>query len=253
MPELTTVQSQFDRFELVSRVGAREDRELCVMSFVALLAGERHTDRPATACPVIASYVIKINDAIDCDTRQALKPLAVRIMGTNDGRQRERAWVLARECVNDVFARLMEDAGASGEVVSTLPRLPLRYDSFFKYKGLIEKFQTLGREHHVPRNCLYDLRYLLRAMEKRSDELVASAAAVMLVDCARLHPSPVAENPYWNKAIDLFSRLCDVGDGERAPVPVIEERLMAEANRDRITKTYGPMLLWLLPKLKKSV
>ncbi len=73
MPELATVQSQFDRFDLVSRIGAREDRELCVMSFVAMLAGERHTDRPATACPVIAAYVIKINDAIDCDTRQELK------------------------------------------------------------------------------------------------------------------------------------------------------------------------------------
>ena len=253
MPELATVQSQFDRFDLVSRIGAREDRELCVMSFVALLAGERHTDRPATACPVIASYVIKINDAIDCDTRQELKPLAVRIMGTNDGRQRERAWVLARECVNDVFARQMEDGGASGDIVSRLPRLPMRIDNSFEYKELSRTLQDIGRKYHVPRNCLYDLRYLLRALENRRDELVASAAAVMMIDCARLKHSPVAENPYWTKAIDMFSRLCDVGDGERAPVPVIEERLMAEANRDRMAVTYAPVLLWLLPKLKKSV
>lgn len=252
MPEPAAVQSQIDRFDLVSRMGVREDRELCVMSLVALLAGERHTDRPKTACPVIASYVIKINDAVDCDTRQDLKPLAVRIMGTNDGRRRERAWVLARECVNDVFARLMEDAGATGEVVGALPRLPLRYDSTFEFKGLSKQLRAIGRAYHVPRNCLFDLRYLLRAMEHRSDELVASAAAVMMVDCARTIDGPVDENPYWNKAIEMFARLCDVGDGERATVPVIEERLMAEANRDRMAQTYTPILLWLLPKLKKT-
>jgi hypothetical protein len=252
MTDLTASQSQFDRFELVTGAGEREKRELCVMSFVALLAGERHTDRPATACPVIASYVIKINDAIDCDTRQDLKPLAARIMGTNDGRQRERSWLLARECVNDVFARLLEDAGAPGEVVSNLPRMPLRPDSSIDYKSLSNNLQNIARKYHVPRSCLYDLRYLLRAMERRSHKLVASTAAVLLVDCARLRDGPVTENPYWNKAIAMFSQLCDVGDNARVPVPVVEERLMADANRDRVAETYAPLLLWLFPGLKKS-
>lgn len=39
------------------------------MSLVALLAGERHTDRPVNACPVIAFFAIKINDTLDCDAR----------------------------------------------------------------------------------------------------------------------------------------------------------------------------------------
>lgn len=251
MTERAASQSQFDRYELVTGAGERERRELCVMSFVALLAGERHTDRPATACPVIASYVIKVNDAIDCDTRQDLKPLAMRIMGTNDGRQQDRAWILARECVNDVFARLLEEAGASGAEVSALPRMPVQFQSSFDYSSLMHDLQITGRHHQVPRSCLYDLRYLLRAMERGSHELVASAAAVLLVDCARLRDVPVAENPYWNKAIDMFSRLCDVGEDNRVPVPVIEERLMADANRDRVAETYTPLLLWLFPGLRK--
>lgn len=89
-------------------------------------------------------------------------------------------------------------------------------------------------------------------MDSGSDELVASAAAVLIVDCARLVDVPVAENPFWNKAIDMFSQLCAVGEDERAPVPVVEERLIADANRDRIAETYAPLLLWLLPKSGKS-
>jgi hypothetical protein len=120
--------------DLVPRVGERRESELCVMSLVALLAGERHSDRPATACPVIASYAIKINDTLDCDTRQGLKLLAARIMGTNDGRHAERAWLLARVCVNEDFAYLMEDVGAPATVIADLPRMPLNINSLFDYE-----------------------------------------------------------------------------------------------------------------------
>ena len=107
-----------------------------MISLVAVLAGERHSDRPTTACPVLTAFAIRINDAIDCDSRQDLKPIAACIMGTNDGRERERAWVLIREAVNDVFARIMEDAGAPGNVVADLPRLPLEIDYSFDIAAL---------------------------------------------------------------------------------------------------------------------
>lgn len=253
MTNISQAQSDLDGIELVSGVGTRANRELCVMSFVALMAGERHTDRPTTACPVIASFVIKINDAIDCNTRQQLKPFAARIMGTNDGRRRERAWVLARECVNDVFARELEDAGAPGDVVAALPRMPVAADKSFDFTKLSSELNAVGRTYGVAKNRLYDLRYLLRAMERGSDELAASAAAVLIVDCARLDNGAVAENPYWKKAIEMFSRLCDVGDGDRVPVPVMEERLLADANRDRMAGAYTPILLWLFPALRKPL
>lgn len=39
----------YERIRLVGGKGSRRDARLCVMTFVALLAGERHTDAPATA------------------------------------------------------------------------------------------------------------------------------------------------------------------------------------------------------------
>lgn len=251
MPNMTAPQSHLDRFDLVTGSGDRQDSELCVMSLVALMSGDRHTDRPATACPVIAAFVIKINDAIDCDTRQDLKPLAYRILGTNDGLGRDRAWLLARECVNDVFARILENLGAPGNVVANLPRMPLRVNTDFDIKGLSRELQGVGRSYGVERSRLFDLRYLLRALHSGHDELVASAAAVMMVDSARLIDAPVAQNIYWNKAVDMFSQLCDIGESAQSSPHVIEERLMAEANRDRAIGAYGPILLWLFPGLRK--
>ncbi|MBT5569725.1 MAG: hypothetical protein HOJ90_00755 [Alphaproteobacteria bacterium] len=249
---VSPAQNYIDQIDLVPQVGERRTQELCVMSLVAVLAGERHSDRPTTACPVITAFAIRINDAIDCDSRQDLKPMAVRIMGTNDGHERDRAWVLSREAVNDVFARVMEDAGAPGDVVADLPRLPQDIDYKFDIKGLSSDLSAIGRANNVPRGLLFDIRYMLRALTRGSDELVASAAANLMLDSARLNGIAVAQNPYWTKAIDMFSQLCAIGEAERAPVPVHEERLMADVNRGRVADGDHPVLFWLFPGLRKT-
>src|SRR5215218_1657267 len=83
-----------ERVTLVEGEGNPRRGELCIMSFVALLAGEAHTDRPASASPLIRDIAIPINDAMPRNVRQHLKPFAARIVGTNDGRDRDRVEVL---------------------------------------------------------------------------------------------------------------------------------------------------------------
>ena len=245
MPGHKQVETLFRQLDLVPRVGERRESELCVMSLVALLAGERHTDRPATACPVIASYAIKINDTLDCDARQGLKLLATRIMGTNDGRHAERAWLLARVCVNEIFAYLMEDIGAPASVIADLPRMPLKIDSSFDFKQLSDDLQIVGRHYGMDRSRLADFRYLLRACRRGSTEFVASAAAVTIVDCARLSDIPLEENRYWDIAVGMFDRLCDIGLGERVPGRVMEESLMTIGAQARAQTTLGLLLVWV--------
>ena len=251
MPGHKQVETLFRQLDLVPRVGERRESELCVMSLVALLAGERHTDRPATACPVIASYAIKINDTLDCDARQGLKLLATRIMGTNDGRHAERAWLLARVCVNEIFAYLMEDIGAPASVIADLPRMPLKIDSSFDFKQLSDDLQIVGRHYGMDRSQLADFRYLLRACRRGSTEFVASAAAVTIVDCARLSDIPLEENRYWDIAVGMFDRLCDIGLGERVPGRVMEESLMTIGAQARAQTTLGLLLVWLYNGIRK--
>ena len=47
------LQRLYDRVRLVRGKGDRRAGTLCIMTFVALLAGERHTDAPSTASPVL--------------------------------------------------------------------------------------------------------------------------------------------------------------------------------------------------------
>lgn len=243
-------QRLYDSISLVPRVGNRRDNELCVMSLVALLAGEDHTDRPQVACPVIATFAIKVNDGIDCDARQTLKPFAPRIIGTRDGKARRRAWILTNAILNEVLPRRTQDAGLDVPI-ALAERFRVRSDSFDPDEMqqlaalLRHEAQTLG----LDRGRLNDFRYLLRACARGSDELVANSCASILSDFARHPVKPEDSGWYWNKAIELIDRICDVGDGPAGAQ--IEHHANTQAQRIRAQETYGPFLQRLF-KARKS-
>jgi hypothetical protein len=60
------------------------------MELASMLAGEKFSDRPRTASPVIAAFLRTYNDGIDDERRQDLYPLAALIVGTAQGRKVER-------------------------------------------------------------------------------------------------------------------------------------------------------------------
>lgn len=72
--------------DLVLAYGAHESPEagMCVMEAVAYVAGEEHTDSPECACPVIAAFMRRWNDAIMDDARRTelLAPLVPRLVGS---------------------------------------------------------------------------------------------------------------------------------------------------------------------------
>ena len=75
----------------------------CVMELASMLAGEPFTDRPASVCPVIASFLRAYNDSIDDERRQDLYAYAAKVVGSRasegvQGARAERliAWALQR-------------------------------------------------------------------------------------------------------------------------------------------------------------
>lgn len=63
----------------------------CAMEWVAYLAGEKHTDKPACVSPVLRLFCISLNDRLTNDLRQKLRPYLARTIGTaDDGRDQER-------------------------------------------------------------------------------------------------------------------------------------------------------------------
>jgi hypothetical protein len=70
---------------------ASPDDGACVMELASMLAGEPFSDHPASACPVIGSFLRAYNDSIDDDRRQDLYALAAGVVGTRTSISIQRA------------------------------------------------------------------------------------------------------------------------------------------------------------------
>jgi hypothetical protein len=63
---------------------------VCVMELASMLGHEPFTDRPRSACRVIAAFLRGYNDAVDDPTRQTLYAYAAAVVGTANGAARTR-------------------------------------------------------------------------------------------------------------------------------------------------------------------
>jgi hypothetical protein len=190
-----TVDARLERLyyqiELVRGSGDPKRRQLCIMSFVALLAGESHSDRPNTASNLIRRFAIVINDNMPAPLRQSLKSFAPRLIGTNDGHDPERINLLAEAVRREVLPRVITDF-----------HLPVSAsDSPAVIHGLSRK-QTVELAALVATVTSLALPY-------RTSNNLASELAKLISLCALVAPDGQGEW-YWLKAIDLFDRLCDV-------------------------------------------
>ena len=107
--------------------GAHSSREVgvSVMEAVAWLAGERHTDHPHTASPVIAAFCRLINDRVGDEERQRLVAYVPRLVGTRaaDEIELRRTMVIADWAVRSAAAAALRIAGLV-ELAENLSQLP---------------------------------------------------------------------------------------------------------------------------------
>ena len=208
----------YERVTLVEGIGRPRRSKLCVMSFVALLAGERHTDQPASASPLIGNLAIPLNDAMPLKERQRLKPFAARILGTNDGRDRARAEVLRRALAEEILPRVHHDWEAGR--VPGRRRAPLGFlfadavgrDLEARAARLLARLELLlaRPEHGVPPGPERD---------------IGSAMGELLALCMREATTRERRGWYQEEAIGLLDRLCDVGVEAHDP-PIRDEQII---------------------------
>jgi hypothetical protein len=191
-----TLERLYRQVELVKGAGDPRTGKLCVMSFVAYLAGEGHSDRPATASPLVRELAVRINDAMPTAMRQELKPFVPRIIGTNDGRDGERATLLRNITEQEILPRICADFLAKG--------------SLRGWRRTTE-FRELSSR-------LFDLTH---ARDVDGDSAarckLAAAVASLLCFCATEAPDAGTRPWYWRKAIALLDRTCDVGVEKAGP------------------------------------
>ncbi len=88
---------------------------MCLMSLVAFLAGEPHSDAPGCASPVIQAFAVAVNDHMPRAARQRLKPFAPRIIGTDDGFDRLRTAVLRQALAEEIPPEAPAGPRATGQ------------------------------------------------------------------------------------------------------------------------------------------
>jgi hypothetical protein len=96
---------------------------VCTMELVAWMAGEKHSDRPRSASPVLAEFTRSFNDALDATQRQRLGTLAARMVGSRGTPDQERVrgqilwnWMISAALPTWLGAARRQDLAA--EVVS---------------------------------------------------------------------------------------------------------------------------------------
>ena len=96
--------------ELVLKSGSHSSPEygLCFMEAVALFNGEKHSDHPGCACLVLTSYMIRLNDSMNDEERQLLKPFVTKIVGTRDGKSSKRLEILVKNAVCKVTPHVLK-------------------------------------------------------------------------------------------------------------------------------------------------
>ncbi|MBV9101549.1 MAG: hypothetical protein JOZ46_08455 [Candidatus Dormibacteraeota bacterium] len=62
---------------------------VCAMELVAWMAGEKHSDHPVTASPVIASFIPQFNDALSAEHRHRLAAMTPRMIDSRGMREQE--------------------------------------------------------------------------------------------------------------------------------------------------------------------
>ena len=101
------------------------DDGMCLLEAVSYVAGEKFTDQPACASPILGSFGRNLNDTLSSEKRQVLKPLIPLIVGTaDDGYDQERGLMAADWVIRTYTPTWLRLAGLEDAAVSleTLPR-----------------------------------------------------------------------------------------------------------------------------------
>lgn len=89
---------------------------LCAMEYVAYVAGEPHSDTPKCVSPVLTRFVIALNDSLDDETRQRLRPYLVRQIGTaGDGQDEARSYMALDWLIRVYTPAFLDAAGLTEE------------------------------------------------------------------------------------------------------------------------------------------
>jgi hypothetical protein len=180
---------------------APDEGTYCAMELVAYVAGEPHSERPDCACPVIAAYTMRLNDALGEEDRQRLLPFIARIAGSRatPAAKLARCYLAATRAVK-VFAPLALEARGLPAAAATLRALPDIVDRDTASRRAAAAAAAYAANAAAAYDA-YDAAYAAAAAAAAYAANAAAAAAA---------PSPAIVD----EALRCLSDMLDIGVGE---------------------------------------
>lgn len=215
--------------QLVRSRGDRDIGKLCIMSLVAQLASEPHTDRPQAASPVIGAFARAINDAMDRSTRQRLIPFAPRIEGTHAGLDTDRQRCLHTILIAELLPPLATDlqVAATGEPEASGADLTARLVRELRDLPVEAQLRLVQDAQWDGASLITPLRAALMAYRDGAGVQQAEAVARILIAGAHRVARPSRRVWYWDCAVDVLDRLCEM---DQRPAPQVDARMRWRAD-----------------------
>lgn len=105
---------------------ARPEDGRCAMEWVSHLAGEPHSDEPACVSPVLRAMCIALNDGLEHEPRQRLRPYLARTIGTSeDGLDMDRGWMAMDWLIRTYTPAWLHAAGLEGTAAALAGHAPV--------------------------------------------------------------------------------------------------------------------------------
>ena len=99
---------EIKKLRLRAGTGKELSGQVCVMQAVDYVTSGGFSDHPECACPALTQYAIRLNDQMDDESRQKLKPLIPKLIGTRDGKHRERTEFLVHHSITKTLPILAD-------------------------------------------------------------------------------------------------------------------------------------------------
>jgi hypothetical protein len=221
MTEQPHTERLIEHVELVRSRGDPVQMKLCVMSLVARLAGEAHGDQPVCASPVIAAFARAVNDAMDRQTRQRLRPFAPRIVGTADRLDGERRDRLHAALIETLLPAIVTDlqASARSHDQAQAAELTAALAGQLAHADAEDQLRLVQDTQWDRAALIWPLRTALAARRDGDGVQQAESVARVLIAAVSCLARPSRRTWYWDRAVEILDQLCDVADaGARAPI-----------------------------------
>jgi hypothetical protein len=101
--------------KLCGGLGEDVEKGICIMQAVDYVSTGGLTDHPECACPALTRFAIRLNDKVGDELRKKMLPLVPKLVGTRDGKTKERAEFIVHRQLTVAFPIFVRALGLEAE------------------------------------------------------------------------------------------------------------------------------------------